>query len=336
MTFGKYHGREFNNAILAAFIVLAGCITFNENAIAAVPGTGMQVPGVGDDFEDEDWEFIHNFPKSSKEQDENVRRPTGKSTNGKWLEGLKRGQPDIVRRVPTPYGGLPGSEGSLFLVSKRSGIPGRLSGESQQDDLIMRGRSQWGASYPVSSSPSIVVRVHLPPKEEWENRHGSVFGIRTEVMGIRRVPQRKAGLFGGYETPKPEESWPGIFIQYDGKTRSGEPGRSYFIIRGSESGDYTGPEFEDVGWWTFGISFTPDGRAHYYARPGVEDLEAYDHIASHYPYNFRVQSLKTMFFDTFNTDNGRSWSTPVVIDDPAIFVVDKPAPVARRRSNHRR
>lgn len=316
--------------------VLAVLVSWPAGVRAAVPGAGVKVPGAGDDFEDEDWKFIHHFPKSSKEQDERVRRPTGRSVNGRWFEGLKRGQPDVVRRVDTPPGGLAGSAGALFLVSRKSGIPGQLSGKSQQDDLIMNGRSKWGSRYPVSLSPSAVVRVCLPPVEEWENRRGSVFAFRTSVMGMRRTPKRKSGLFGGFETPKSEESWPGIFVQYDGKTSSGEPGAAYLLIRGRESGDYRGPKFEESGWWTFGISFTPDGRAHYYAHPGVEDLGPEDHIASHYPYNFRVQSLATMFFDTFNRDNGRSWSTPIVIDDPAIYAVRRPTTLARKRSSGRR
>ncbi len=39
-------------------------------------------------------------------------------------EGMKRGQPDLIKRVPTPPGGLPGSQGSLLLRSLSTGIPG--------------------------------------------------------------------------------------------------------------------------------------------------------------------------------------------------------------------
>ena len=33
--------------------------------------------------------------------------------NGRWYEGMKRGQPDVIKRVPTPAGGLPGSTGRV-------------------------------------------------------------------------------------------------------------------------------------------------------------------------------------------------------------------------------
>ena len=31
--------------------------------------------------------------------------------------------------------------------------------------------------------------------------------------------------------------------------------------------------------------------------------------------------LETFFYDCFNRDDGRSWSTPFVIDDPTLYVV---------------
>jgi hypothetical protein len=308
---------------------LVALLTWQHIALAIVPGSGIQVPGVGDDFEDENWGFRHNFPKSSEELDKQVRRPTGGSTNGKWGEGLLRGQPDVIRRVSTPALGITGSEGALYLVTRHSGIPGTRSRKSEQDDIILNSKSNWGSSYPVNWEPSATVRVCLPPKDEWENRRGSIFGFRAAVMGTRRVPKQGGGLFGGPSPSGPEESWPGIFVQYEGRSTSNEPGASYFIVRGSERGDYRGPEFEGEGWWTFGMSFTADGRVHYYARPGVEDLEPGDHIASHYPYNFRVDQFKTIFFDVFNRDDGRTWSTPVVIDDPAVFMGRPPASMAK-------
>ena len=71
-----------------------------------VPGTGTHMQQVGDDFEDENWEFIQNNPKSTEDIDENQRMPLGKSTNGRWYEGAKRGHPDVVQRVATPPGCL--------------------------------------------------------------------------------------------------------------------------------------------------------------------------------------------------------------------------------------
>ncbi len=37
-----------------------------------------------------------------REDDENARFPMGYSANGRWFEGMKRGHPDVVKRVATP------------------------------------------------------------------------------------------------------------------------------------------------------------------------------------------------------------------------------------------
>jgi hypothetical protein len=79
---------------------------------------------------------------------------------------------------------------------------------------------------------------------------------------------------------------------------------------------------EQFGWWTMGLSVTPDGMVHYYAKPGVEDLTAADYITSQFPYGFNAQRLRTFFFDVCNRNDGKTWSTPFLIDDPALYVVN--------------
>ena len=64
---------------------------------------------------------------------------------------------------------------------------------------------------------------------------------------------------------------------------------------------------------------TPDGKVHYYASPGVDDLTSEDHIASQYPYGFRCRQFHTFFFNVANRDDGRTWSTSWVIDDPSLY-----------------
>ena len=50
-----------------------------------LPGTGSLVKGIGDDFEDENWKWNYNHPKSSEEQDKRMRSPMGRSVNGRWF-----------------------------------------------------------------------------------------------------------------------------------------------------------------------------------------------------------------------------------------------------------
>jgi hypothetical protein len=279
-----------------------------------VPGTGRELEKVGDDFEDEKWQFIHNWPKSTKDLDEQVRHPTGKSTNGRWYEGMKRGQPDYIRRVPTPEGGLPGSEASLVLRSLYTGYPRMATYRTQQDDFIANVMYRLGGPVHASRSPSAVVRVYLPPFEKWEKRSGATFAFRLAIDPTHPRPKKN--------WDDPDTYWPGLLIDFqstaDGRTKKDT---AYFRMRANNQGrDYRGPEITQTGWWTLGMSVTGDGRIHYYARPGVEDLRPEDHIASHYPYGLRARSFRTFFFNVLSRDDGRTWSTEWIIDDPKMFV----------------
>ncbi len=275
-----------------------------------VPGTGELVTIVGDSFEDTRWGYIKNGAKASHEDDEQQRPPGGKSRNGRWYESALRGQPDVIKRVPTPPGGLAGSEGALLLATKYSGIPGELAGKQMQDDLLMGVQSRLGRAVPVSWSPSCTVRVYLPPFEKWENRTGASFGIRADVRG----PNRE-GEMGPY--------WPGFFILFRSETsKRHEEDFAQLSFRAQPSGrDRGGPKIYEHGWWTFGMSFTPDGQVHYYAHPGVQDLTEEDHLYSSFPYGRRCRLLDNIFFNVANWENGRNWSTPWVIDDPEFYVI---------------
>jgi len=144
-------------------MLLVCCHAANVGAQPLIPGTGQKLPQVGDDFEDANWGFVHNMPKSSEELDEQKRYPTAVSTNGRWYEGIKRGQPDFLKVVPTPEGGLSGSTGALLMRTLQSGVPGRLSNEMQQDDLVINCQQRLRTPIGVGQSPSCVVRVYLPP-----------------------------------------------------------------------------------------------------------------------------------------------------------------------------
>lgn len=286
---------------------LASSTTASYAAGPIVPGSGTKIEEVGDDFEDEEWEYVPNWPKSSYENDKRTRNPGGYSKNGRWFEPSKRGQPDYIQRVQTPKGGLPGSEGALMLRTLQSGIPGSPSYTQQQDDFIANIQRRVGTTIPISYEPNMVCRVWLPPVDQWENRSGSQFAFR-------------AGVRGGAEN---EEYWPGIFIQFQSETDSRQKqDAAYFVIRADQRGrDIRGPEIGETGWWTIGMSFSADGRVHYFVRQGVEDLTAEDYVVSYTPYSMPARVFETFFFDCFNRDDGKTWSTPFVIDDPALYVM---------------
>ncbi|RPI77624.1 MAG: hypothetical protein EHM42_13680, partial [Planctomycetaceae bacterium] len=107
---------------LGAAVLLVGVGTVAAQFRArAVPGRGQKVEQVGDDFEAADWDYYPNAPKSSSNLDKQDRQPAGVSKNNRIYESTYRGQPDTVKRVETPPGGIPGSTGSLFLQSTYTG-----------------------------------------------------------------------------------------------------------------------------------------------------------------------------------------------------------------------
>lgn len=302
--------------LLAAGLIVCGVDL--SRAEPLVPGTGTLLSEVGDDFEDEDWEYTYNNPKSTYENDKDQRYPAGGSKNGRWYEGMKRGQPDVSQRVPTPKGGLPGSQGSLLLRSLYTGIPGRPSYRLQQDDFIADVSSRIGGAIPITRSPNVVVRVFLPPVATWEKRTGPHFAFRADVETTVLKPSGTSRFSGTHR--ESETYWPGLFVEFESQADGRENNYAYFSIRSDEWGhDFRGPQITTTGWWTLGMSFTPDGMVHYFAKPGVEALTAQDHIASQYPYGYRCERFETFFFDVLNGDNGRTWSTSLIIDDPQVY-----------------
>jgi hypothetical protein len=285
--------------------MLALLLSGREALAQFVPGGGFVVSRVGDDFEDPDWAYQFNMPKSSADIDKRGRSPMGRSLNGRWHEG-ERGQPDVIRRVDTPEGGLPDSTGSLFIATRNSGVPGVATRKSQQDDLMMTVNSRTGGYIPVSQWPSVTVRVYVPEFEEWEPRSGSSFAFRATVRGT------KPG------TRESEAYWPGIFLQHT-QSRGGEASVNFLVRAGERGNDYRGPDVTP-GWWTLGMGFSPDGRIHYFVSEGVDNLTIEDRIAVHHCYGFRCQKFRNAFFDVFNANNGSSWSTGWVFDDPTLYV----------------
>jgi len=289
-----------------------------------VPGSGQQIIEVGDDFEDPKWTYTFNLPKASSNIDKVDRQPAGFSSNSMWFESLYRGTPDFVKRVETPAGGIPGSKGALAMQTLYSGIPGQLSNKFQQDDLIANVNQKLGYMLPASWTPSYVARIYVPPFEDWEKRVGSSFGFRADCQTIINKPT-KAGKFfrTGGTSREMEQYWPGFFFQYNAKNHPQHPDKNTatILIRSGERGeDIPGPAILHEGWWTLGMTITPDGRVHYYGHEGVANLTAKDHLYSNFPYGYKCLQTSTYFFNVVNQDDGRSWSTRWIVDDPKVYV----------------
>jgi hypothetical protein len=303
----------------ACFAAAAALSLFISSADAqVVPGTGTLYNT--DDFEDSSWSFVFNLPKSSKEEDEQIRYPLGGSMNGLWVESPKRGIPDQVEWIATPPGGIEGSTGALLLRSRDTGIPGRPMSKQCQDDFILKAKP-----LSIGYTPSFVVRVYLPEWDQWEQRNGVSFGIRAGMQGPQEKLEPTRGfkrLFGSsMETVTTTEPYyPGFFIQFNPKSASNPAPTATLIIRANEQGqDMSARTITSPGWWTFGMSVTSDGRCHYYAHAGVADLTAADFLLSTLPYGIPGNYFNTIFFNVCSADNGQTWSTPWVIDDPKVY-----------------
>ena len=333
---------QFSVCSLVLLAVVAPSVNAQSNPV--VPGTGTLIDYVGDTFEGQGWEFIHNHPKSSRENDERTRFPNGRSNNGRWFEGPERGQPDLMEVIPTPEGGIAGSQQALLIRTKNSGVPGRRSFDVQQDDLIVDGVSRVG-SIPVNEVPSITARIYLPPAEEWENRSGPHFGFRgttTTTIWKTDDEEENRNRFRMRIVPRrpyraKEQYWPGIWVHFQSETsKQFNEDSAFLTVRGDRLGrDFKVMEIpkEDFGWWTMGMTFTGDGRVHYYAKKGVADLTEADHLTSQAPYSYRAERMDNMFFDICNFNDGKTWSTPFVIDDPQLFVLhgDRVARIAENK-----
>ena len=296
---------------------------------AAAPASAQVVPGTGtrvayDDMEDPSWSYELNLPKASSNLDNQERQPGGQSANGKWYESSLRGEPDIVKRVPTPAGGLPGSQGSLMMRTLYSGVPTYRTNKFQQDDLVFNASMTTGGYISPSRTPNCIARVYLPPFNQWEKRTGTSFGIRADVIGtFHKNDGGGRGWFRRGPTTTVEPFWPGMFLQFNSNSDGqNQEDSATILVRANEYGqDIPAKQITQTGWWTFGMTFTPDGRVHYYAKPGVGKFTPADLLASTIPYGTKVENFNTIFFNVVNQDDGRSWSTEWIVDDPEIYVL---------------
>ena len=313
-----------------AFTALSICaVAISANSLSAqrpvIPGTGSEIIGVSDDFEDPNWGYIPRNPKSTEDIDENQRGPMGRSTNGRWYEGVKRGHPDVVKRISTPPGGVPGSRGALLMRSMFTGLPNRPSYKMHQDDFVANVQYRLKRKIYCSEVPSVTTHVYLPPVQQWEDRTGPHFGFRLALETTAMVENEVgAGFFKRTVKEMGNEIyWPGLFIEFENKDETGRAeDYAYLRVRSNRrGGDFRGPQITQTGWWTLGMSVTPDGMVHYYASPGVDRLTAEDYITSQYPYDYRCERFRTFFYNVCSADDARRWSTAFVVDDPKVYVL---------------
>ena len=191
-----------------------------------------------------------------------------------------------------------------------------------QDDFVANVQYRLKSRIDVAEVPNVTTRVYLPPIAEWEKRTGPHFGFRLALETTALV-EKETGFFGMKRREMDNEVyWPGMFIEFTSKAVSGgEHDYAAIRVRGNKNGgDFIGPQITTTGWWTLGLSVTPDGMVHYYASPGVDDLTEQDYITSQFPYGYRAERFRTFFYNVCSADDGKRWSTSWIVDDPQVFL----------------
>jgi hypothetical protein len=166
----------------------------------------------------------------------------------------------------------------------------------------------------------VVTHVYVPKWPKWERREGNSFCFRA-ACDAYTTKVVSHGWFGSSSATVLDEYWPGLMFYFH--PGDGDKTKDYCTLRvraAQNGGDYNAVDIKEPGWWTLGMSFTPDGQVHYFAHAGVAPLSVQDHIATENPYGMRCEHLKCFFYDVLNGDNG-NWSTPWVVDDSYVYTL---------------
>ena len=110
-----------------------------------------------------------------------------------------------------------------------------------------------------SRTPNAVVRVYLPPFDQWEKRTGSSLGVRADVIGtFHKNNGGNRGFFRRPASTSVEPFWPGFFIQFNSKTDGqNQQDSATILVRANEYGqDIPAVQVTQTGWWSLGMTFT--------------------------------------------------------------------------------
>jgi hypothetical protein len=210
-----------------------------------VLGRTVRLGDLCDNFEDADWHYDYQKHKCYREF---------------WRSGADRGGPKLLKRVTTPDGGKKGSTGALEIRTKYN----EKDKNPQQDDLLTAEFTQLGRNLTRADQPVFIVRVWLPPFDQWTK--GCSFGFRATA----RSEALKA--CEGY-VPAPDY-YPSIWLKYLPSTSDAagrvDPHPQFFFRVGTVQVDVNGWPIKQPGWWTLALAFDKKGVGHYYARPGVQ------------------------------------------------------------------
>ena len=188
----------------------------------------------------------------------------------------------------------------MLFQTLHSGIPGTLTHQQQQDDLLHNIAGDGG-----DDSRELEPELHLP----------RVCAADQVLGAARRGDVRLSHGLGCNGATR--SIGRASFCTWSGSRRTASRRRSVRAwIRADNGGrDMPSLTFEPETWITMGISHTPDGAVHFFLRPGIDDLTKEDCVGSYWCYGYRAHTFQTFFFNVINMDDGRSVSTPWIVDD---------------------
>ncbi len=136
--------------IAITFLVAGGC----TNSSSGVLGRTVRLDSLCDDFEDTNWHYNYE--------------------GGLWRGGNAsgRGEPEMITRVATPTGGKSGSTGALEIRTNQNDPDG------QADFTTAEFTQKLGRELTRADQPVFIVRVWLPPFEQWNKGLFGNFGFR--------------------------------------------------------------------------------------------------------------------------------------------------------------
>ncbi|MFH1507170.1 MAG: hypothetical protein ABIG46_01910 [Candidatus Omnitrophota bacterium] len=251
--------------------------------IPNVLGRNHRLNDLCDDFEDVNWYFDYDKRESN---------------NGLWKANTgdnDKGEPEILKRVSPPAGGIIGSTGALVI---QTNIPEKVVDKNKdQEDSESTGTGQHKLSR--EKQPVFIVRVYLPPFAEWGDYYS--FGFR--ILAYGNAP---------HDTP----AVPSIWIRYEGKIKGAH---FYFRIFDKQGMpvEVIGKPIKQYGWWTLAIAFDQNGNSRFYAKPGVEPLSNSDKMFDTNNNNLLIDYIGHSFFSLGYT-NG-NLSPRIVVDDYEVW-----------------
>ena len=210
--------RVFLALFLSAIVFIIASGANASDNVSNVLGRKVRLDALCANFENENW--LDDYNRGDDYWHE---------TRSDYKRGL-----ESLKRVTSPAIG----SGALEIS--------RISDPRQQEMLSPAFSGKLGHKLSRSDRPVFIVRLWLPPLDQWgESYH---FGFRQEV--------RASNIPSEYSTS--------IWVKKDQDKIS-----FYFRAANGQDGDVPGGPKVEPGWWTLAIAFDDKGIGHYYVSQGI-------------------------------------------------------------------